>query len=244
MSEPTEREIPPEVRIPHLVKATELANELYAYDPEDPNIANNAGFFNRDVGVAYETLAIRILVKPDGDRTRAAELLELAVDHLELSYAAYVKAAELAPDDARVVNDTGLILAYYLQRELDTARQYFQDAIAVGLPQLEAGIEDEEDRTMTHESVGDAYQNLGVIALTLDGDAAAAKPFFEQSLDYERDPRFMVNRYYIPACDKILAGELDPELVRRAHYWSDLELEQVLDRLAALNEVYAALRED
>ncbi len=224
-------------RFPHLVKAAALADELFAYDPESSKLANNAGYFNREVATNYEQQALELLIDKNGDAERAKELLGKAVEHMERSYAAYQVAAKLAPNDARIVNDTGLILAYYLQRDLDVAQAYFESAIAVGLPQLEAGIADEEARTMTREAVGDAYQNLGVSELTLRGDAAAAKPWFEKSLDYERFPRTRVTQHFIPLCDKVIAGEISIDVVREAYYWKDLDPMAVLRRVASFNEV-------
>ncbi len=236
-----ESPIPFEERFPSLLKAAAIADELFAYDPENPTFANNAGYFNRDAGtLGHEIRGLSALTASPPDEAVAKASFAAAVEHAEKSYAAYVVAAELSPDDARVINDTGLILAYYLQRDLDVARDYFEKSIAVGLPQLEAGIEDEEQRTMTREAVGDAYQNLGVIALTIDGDAAAAKPHFEKSFEYERAPRRAVSDMYLPLCEMILAGELDPALVQRAFYWKDLELERVRDRLTARQELFSA----
>lgn len=236
-----ESPVPFEERFPSLLKAAAIADELFAYDPENPTFANNAGYFNRDAStLGHEIRGLSALTASPPDEAAARASFVAAVEHAEKSYAAYVVAAELSPDDARVINDTGLILAYYLQRDLDVARDYFEKSIAVGLPQLEAGIEDEEQRTMTREAVGDAYQNLGVIALTIDGDAAAAKPHFEKSFEYERAPRRAVSDMYLPLCEMILAGELDPALVQRAFYWKDLELERVRDRLTARQELFSA----
>ncbi len=224
-------------RFPHLVKAAALADELFAYDEESSTFANNVGYFNRDVATNYEQQAVGLMLQRDAEPSVVAGLLSKAVEHMERSYAAYVRAAELAPTDARIINDTGLILTYYLQRDLDVAERYLHEAISVGLPQLEAGIEDEEQRTMTREAVGDAYQNLGVLELTLRGDAAAARPWFRKSLDYERMPRGQVTQHFLPLCDKLEAGETTVERVREAYYWKDLEPELVLNRIAALREL-------
>ena len=56
----------------------------------------------------------------------------------ERSYAHYQKAVELSPDDARIVNDCGLMLIYHLNRDFDRARALFDRAIAVGQAQLDA----------------------------------------------------------------------------------------------------------
>lgn len=235
---PPEAELPLEEGLPFLVKAARLSDRLYEYDPESWGHANNAGYFNRDLAVQMEARGVALL---EVDGPRAVEAFTNAVEHMERSYAAYVQAAALAPNDARTINDTGLILAYYLQRDLEVAIAYFEEAIAVGLPRLEAGIEDEADRTMTREAVGDAFQNLGVVALTLRGDAAAARPHFQKSLEYERAPRLMVTHFYLPLCDAIERGEVEAEQVIAAHYWSELDLVTVRAREQAMSELQAQL---
>ncbi|MFT7667423.1 MAG: Tfp pilus assembly protein PilF [Planctomycetota bacterium] len=224
-----------------LIKATELADRLLTFDFEDRNNANNAGYFNRDIGVQYETQGTHALQAEEPDMEKVSELFELAKGHMEASYKAYVQAAILAPQDARTINDTGLILAYYLQRDIETARDYLERAISVGLPQLEAGIEDEDERTMTREAVGDAYQNLGVISLTLEGDAATAQRLFEKSLEYERNPRLGVTQFFLPLCSHIASGKVPAARAIESHYWKNLDSEQVLKRVAILRELQEQL---
>lgn len=244
-----------------LVQAASIGNYLHEYSPEDPDLANDAGFLNRDAGVALELRAEELLARaiglsdgPDagwaeaelaGFRAQAARLLARAREHMEKSYRAYVDAAALAPQDARVLNDTGLILAYYLQRDPDRARQYFRDAIAVGTAQLGQGaFEDDEARRNLIEAVGDAHQNIGVVQLTILGDAEAARPWFEKSLEYPPPlgERFQVVNDFLPACRKVAAGELATELVKKAYYWSDLEPEKVVLKLRAAREMRRILR--
>ena len=227
---------------PNLEEAAALANRLFEYDSEDRNHGNNAGYFNRDIAVQYETQGTSALEQEDNE-DRARQLFALANEHMELSFSAYVQAAKLSPQDARVINDTGLILTYYLQRDLDTAREYFDRSIAVGLPQLEAGIEDEEELTMTREAIGDAYQNLGVIALTIEGDAATAKELFEKSLNYQRptNPRVEVSTFYLPLCEHIESGKIAAARAIEAHYWKDLNLDQVRRREVVMNELRQSL---
>ncbi len=226
---------------PHLRAAAELATRSFEYDREAENAANNAGFFNRDLAVEFERQGVRALASEPADEARAAERFALAREAMERSYEAYVVAARLAPADARVINDTGLILTYYLQRDLDDARAYLEQALEVGLPALEGEFEDEEARTAAREAVGDAYQNLGVLELTLLGDPAAARPHFEASLRYERAPRVQVTGFFLPLCDAVEAGELPIEDVRAAHVWGDLDLDAVRERLAAVTRLRAAL---
>lgn len=229
-------------RFAHLVKAAELASRLFEYDPESSDYANNAGYFHRDTATQLEAQGAELLLDKDAGEEAATPLLRGAVEHMERSYAAYTRAAELSPDDPRVQNDTGLILVYYLQRELDTAQAYLERALALGQPLLDAGIEDEAHRAFISEAVGDAHQNLGMLELTLRGNAAAARAHFEASLSgYERsdDAALKTRHRLIPLCDLLEAGEVSAELLRDAYAWKDLSPELVLRRLAAFNEVMA-----
>jgi tetratricopeptide (TPR) repeat protein len=130
-------------------------------------VYNNAGLAARDRGVQ---------VSKQGEREAAMQLWER-------SYAHYQKAVELSPDDARIVNDCGLMLVYHLNRDFERARQLFDRAIAIGQAQLDALPREEplregatpdqrtaderdarkRDREALEEAVGDAYQNIAVM---------------------------------------------------------------------------------
>ncbi len=110
---------------------------------------NNAALAARDLGVQKSQ---------QGDAAAAKDLWER-------SYGYYEKAVELSPDDARIVNDCGLMLIYHLDRDLDRARALFERAIALGksqLAELPAGA-DPRERERAEEAVGDAYQNIAVL---------------------------------------------------------------------------------
>ncbi len=240
-------------------RAAEICSTLHEIQPENPDIANDSGFLNRDAGVALELRAEQLLARCTGltvgaeplDDTQRAALraeaeaqLARAHEHMETSYRAYVDAARLAPGDARVINDTGLILAYYLQRDADRAREYFETAIAVGQARIESGMDEGRDLTNLIEAVGDAHQNIGVLLLTLHGDAAAATEWFEESIAIGPPSvtRPEVTQRYLPACRKVQAGDLDVELVVQAAYWNDLDPERVLEKLDAALRLRDALR--
>ena len=166
-------------------------------------------------------------------RAEVDDLVARATRHMETSYMAYAVASELSPDDARVRNDTALILAYYLQREWALATEHFERAIVAGRAALEAGIEDEAQREDVTESVGDAHQGLGVIALTHDTDAARALPLFDTSIEIGPYPRPEVERDYHPAAEALRAGAVSPELVRAAYHWPVGDTDGLLARLRA-----------
>ena len=113
-------------------------------------VYNNAALPARDLGVQLEQ---------QGKHEEAMALWER-------SYQYYCKAVQLSPDDARIVNDCGLMLIYHLDRDFDRAKELFERAIAVGQPQLDElpADTDRRDRELLEEAVGDAWQNLAMLA--------------------------------------------------------------------------------
>lgn len=125
-----------------LGEAARVFDVLRGIEPENPDMANNAGFFHRDAGENLRQLSVlfasdtrdldpdrlaqlrRIAgISPDiadSDEelrafARASEdLMARAEEHFDSSYEAYTVAAALSPEDVRVVNDTALIAVYYL----------------------------------------------------------------------------------------------------------------------------------
>lgn len=172
-----------------LAQAGSIYERLHQLVPEQPDWANNAGFFLRDLGVAQE-LNGRIACRR-GESAAANQLMDSARDLMERSWRAYEAAARLCPDDARVVNDAGVILTYYLQRDAQAAQRCFERAIELGQsrrPELEAaGKARELEELLT--AIGDAEQNLGVLLLTLRGDARAALQHLERCRGMGPDPR-------------------------------------------------------
>lgn len=114
------------------------------------------GFLYNNAGLAARDLGIQVAEK--GDEDAAKKLWERSYQH-------YVKAVELSPTDARIVNDCGLMLIYYLDRDLDKAKTLCERAIEIGMGQLAEMPEDvsERDRHLLEEAVGDAWQNIAVL---------------------------------------------------------------------------------
>jgi tetratricopeptide (TPR) repeat protein len=151
---------------------------------------------------------------------------------------AYAVAAMLLPDDARVVNDTGLILTYYLQRNLEQATQYLMLAIKVGRAQLEAvaaGTAEEDKDTIT--AVGDAYQNLGYLDLTLRGASGSAREWFKQCVAFDPVGREMIHQVLSPLCDLLDSGRISPEEVRALYKWGTEDA----DSLRAKDSIFARI---
>jgi tetratricopeptide (TPR) repeat protein len=129
---------------------------------------NNAGLAARDLGAAVA----------QSDEKAAMELWERSYRH-------YEKAVQLVPDDPRIVNDCGLMLVYHLKRDYDKARAMFGKAIELGEAQLDALDDASQDqRNFLEEAVGDAYQNLAVLA------RQEGKPFAAYKADLERAVKF------------------------------------------------------
>jgi len=184
--------------------ALESAARIYAFlhesEPEVVDWANNAGFFQRDLAVALEIRARELESKDDS--AGAGQLFSRARETMEASWRCYKAAARLAPDDARITNDAGLVLAYYLQRDVPLAKQMLLRAVELGerqVRELESALrasESEEARESARRrleevstALGDACQNLGVLCLTLEGDPRAAKAWLVRSLETGVDPR-------------------------------------------------------
>lgn len=216
---------------PEALDALESAARIYAFlhesEPSVVDWANNAGFFQRDLAVALEIKA-RELAARESQPDAANLVLARARETMEASLRAYVAAAALAPDDVRIVNDTGLVLTYYLQRETPRAKELLLRAVERGEAQVrelqiaasEAGIDETERAARARRleevatALGDAYQNLGVLALTLEGDARAAQPWFERSLATGADPREEVRGKggFLERCETAIATGADPRL--------------------------------
>lgn len=112
-------------------------------------VYNNAALPARDLGIRREA---------EGHHAEAVALWEKA-------YGFYRKAVALSPDDARIANDCGLMLTYYLDRDFDEARRLFDRAIAIGTAQLAALPQDadQRERQTLEEAVGDAWQNIAIL---------------------------------------------------------------------------------
>lgn len=193
-------------------KAAALGDALFARRPDNANLANNAGFLNRDAAVLHKAAARDVQAEalrapdPDAARAEAKRLRERAQHLIEQSWAAYQVAARLAPEDVRVVNDTGLVMAYYLRTDRAAAEQYFRRALELGQKQLadyEArGETPPEDLLIAY---GDVHQNLGTLALTFDGELASARDWFVKAREVAPDDRPEIDEV-LPALEASLAA--------------------------------------
>ncbi|MCA8949447.1 MAG: hypothetical protein KDE27_08080, partial [Planctomycetes bacterium] len=133
-------------------------------------VYNNAALAARDLGVKRQNA---------GDDAAAVALWEK-------SYRYYEKAVELWPDDARTVNDCGLMLVYHLHRDYGRARECFDRAIALGEARLQEMGEDADPqaRESVEEAVGDAWQNIAVLLAEQGAPFADYRQFCERAVQY------------------------------------------------------------
>ena len=127
---------------------------------------NNYAFWCRETALAAE----------------AAGKKEEAMELFERSYAGYEKTIELAPDNSRYVNDTGLILLYYLHRDLDRAEELFMRSWELGRAVYDNPFAEDDVRAENLSAFGDAMLNLAILYLER-GEAERAKELNDQLLE-------------------------------------------------------------
>ncbi|HEX6882795.1 MAG TPA: hypothetical protein VF530_05405 [Planctomycetota bacterium] len=229
--------------------AGEVFETLHALQPEVVDWANNAGFFLRDAAYDLESdgrdlcraargritnpearAELRALAgldaePPGSEAERAAferaanERLARARALMPRSWNAYRVAAELAPEDVRVLNDAALVLVYYLHHDLEWAEEVLLRAVELGGPQLEAkraalALEESPERAqaleaeiaLLEEAWGDAHQNLGVLAWVHRHEREAAERWLVRALEIGPE-RLPVKNSLLPQ----VRGELAPE---------------------------------
>ncbi|MBI5431566.1 MAG: hypothetical protein HZA52_01915 [Planctomycetes bacterium] len=218
-----------------LEDAAATFQRLFEYEPGNLDFANNAGLFARDLADKLAGTADDLARASRGDIRDPARLAELraaaelprsgaddeasrralarAADALranatrlfEQSFAAYEKAAELAPEDVRILNDVALIQVYYLKRDWDRARGWLLRAVELGERQLADTTLAKDRRFELENAWGDAHENLGVLALEHDHDVAAARKWFQRAVEIGPDPRPKVTDVWLKQCDGLEA---------------------------------------
>ena len=158
---------------------------------------NNLGFLLREHATQVECGSVSVA----GDSWEASRAI------FRDSWAAYERAVELAPDDARIVNDAALIQAYHLRTELPRARKMLEHAVACGRAGLEAlgANPPEVERFSLAQAMGDALENLGFVAYHVDEDFERATELFERSNASDSGERPVVDAYLAA-----IRGEREP----------------------------------
>ncbi|MBK7641649.1 MAG: hypothetical protein IPJ19_01145 [Planctomycetes bacterium] len=204
-------------------RAAALFEELHRLAPQEAGWANDAGLALRDDAVALERAGRSACTRGAG--ADAEHLLARARDEMERSLRAYQDAVALAPEDPGLLNDCALILVYHLQRDADEAERMLRHVLELAEAPLsglaaaaaEEGLEPEQksERSLAHQRqltiVGDARQNLGVLYLTLRGDAKTALGYLESCRGMGPDPRTEVNQYLATAHAALEHG-IDPRV--------------------------------
>jgi tetratricopeptide (TPR) repeat protein len=122
---------------------------------------NNLGLFRRDEGV-------RLAKSNDKqDRERAMKLFED-------SLTAYERALALAPDDPVYLNDTAVVLHYYLDRDLERALALYDRAAAAAEAKLAQGALDPQAENDLRTALRDSTNNKKLLQKVIDERAAKA----------------------------------------------------------------------
>ena len=142
------------VELSQFQRAARVSEAVVAAVPEDGEWWNNLGFLLREYGTQMENGAF-----PDVE-DNAAQAKEI----FRRSWKAYRRAAELKPEDARVINDGALVQVYHVQEELELAEEILRRSIAIGEAQLAAmGPEpDEAERFPVAQAVGGRLPEPGL----------------------------------------------------------------------------------
>ncbi|MBK9384915.1 MAG: hypothetical protein IPN34_08880 [Planctomycetes bacterium] len=190
---------------PALDRAARIYRRLHEARPQDANLANNCGYFHREIGVAQAQAA-----RAGGEG--AAEMAEKARATLAICRDAYLAAAALAPDDVRIVNDAALILLYHYPSRIEEAERLLRQAKEKGEVQLQSADMDPEARDLLTEAYGDAHQNLGLLFLAYRSDPEQAEPFYRRAVEIgpERAGRRAETVHIFAAIEKLRRGETTP----------------------------------
>jgi len=114
---------------------------------------------------AYEVLSAITMTEPsDADVWNNYALASREVREYEQSARAYRRALKLDPQNPRLMNDTALVLHYYLKTDLGEAAELYEQAHERAKEMLEAEDLSAEDRAFLQEVERDAKNNLTKLA--------------------------------------------------------------------------------
>ena len=224
----------------NLAEAARVFDALRNFEPTNADFANNAGYFNREAGTELDRTAqlmeraardelvdkerlkrLREQAKVEkNDRgskmekarftSQAAKLRERSLDAFRRSYAAYLAAVEISPEDVSLINDTAVVLVYYLGENLDLAEEYLLRSVALGVEQRENSGLSEDERFDLDRAWGDAHENLGYLYLTHLGEPEKAIGWFKKCIEIGPAPRPLVEEELLPQARRMLSGGNTP----------------------------------
>ncbi len=138
----------------------------------------------------------------------ATEAQERAARWFKTSYLAFVDAAQLSPNDLRILCDASEVAVYQLKRDLPLVRQYLSEALRLGeLRAADPTLTGEKRRALL-EAWGDAHECMGVLLLEYKREPAKAKIHFLRSVEIGPDPRPIVVETYLPQCEEAIKRSL------------------------------------
>ena len=146
-----------------LGEAAFVAQQLAeAYPTHDP-YWNNLGLFLRDHGSQLAAQA------REDDAQAWAEIEGL----WERSYGAYLRALSLKPDSPAYLNDTAVLLHYYLERDYDKALDMYASAAILAEQQLAAGEVPKNEVAIVETALRDAKNNRRLLEQKIGEEQAA-----------------------------------------------------------------------
>jgi tetratricopeptide (TPR) repeat protein len=107
-----------------------------------------------------------LLLRDQGEALGSASDAQ-ALALYEEALGAYQRALELAPDDPQILNDTAVILHYYLERDLEQALAMYARAKELAQARLDGGELDEELLAVIETALRDATNNHRLLAAAL-----------------------------------------------------------------------------
>jgi tetratricopeptide (TPR) repeat protein len=128
-------------------EASVLAEMMTRAVPDEPRYWNNLGLFLRDYG---DQLKLRVPAPAEG------ELDELWAR----AFAAYERTLELEPDHPAYINDTAVMLHYYLEEDFDRAEAMYLRAVERAEEELAGKGLSTSDRAWFETALKDAGDNL------------------------------------------------------------------------------------
>lgn len=111
---------------------------------------NNMGLFYRDAGEP--------LKQSDREEDRAT-----AQGYFETAYRAYSNGLTASPDDPSILNDTAVMLHYYLHRDLERARELYKKATERATAELARTDLAADVRTIYQTALRDSKNNLALL---------------------------------------------------------------------------------
>ncbi|HED64500.1 MAG TPA: tetratricopeptide repeat protein [Planctomycetes bacterium] len=146
-----------------LARCALLAEVCAEAKKDDPRHWNNVGLFLRD-----EADAMRIAAENGEGEEPDPEVLS---DLYERSYEAYSRALRLDPENPQLLNDTAVLLQYYLDRDLEKALEMYDRAHAGAEAALAQPDLDEDTRATMETVLRDSANNKALLLETMKGDA-------------------------------------------------------------------------